>query len=125
MTVASELSCLVCPIISTLPRCVRFMKNVKRSSLVQNLVVLSTELGGLQYRLRSIENVISGIDARADDTRRIFTDREFVRAQLALSRRNRRASMRDARLVKAQITRARSRIESISAKLERLSRRPR
>jgi len=101
------------------------MKNVKRSSLVQNLVVLSTELGGLQYRLRSIENVISGIDARADDTRRIFTDREFVRAQLALSRRNRRASMRDARLVKAQITRARSRIESISAKLERLSRRPR
>jgi len=107
------------------------MKNVKRSSgggwwwLVKKLVALSTELGGLQYRLRSIENVISGIDARADDTRRIFTDREFVRAQLALSRRNRRASMRDARLVKAQITRARSRIESISAKLERLSRRPR
>ena len=101
------------------------MKNVKRSSLVENLVALSTELGGLQYRLRSIENVISGIDARADDTRRIFTDREFVRAQLALSRRNRRASMKDARLVKAQIAKARSRIESISAKLERLSRRPR
>jgi len=95
------------------------MKNVKRSSLVEKLVVAATDLGGLQYRLRSVENVISGIDARADDTRRIFTDREFVRDRLALSRRNRRVSMRDARLVKAQITRARSRIKSISAKLEK------
>ena len=97
------------------------MKNVKRSSLVEKLVVAAMDLGGLQYRLRSVENVISGIDARADDTRRIFTDREFVRDSLALSRRSRRASMRDARRLKHQITRARSRIESISAKLERLT----
>ena len=97
--------------ISTLLRSVRFMKNVKRSSLVEKLVVSSTELGGLQKRLRSIENVISGIDVRADDTRHFFTDRDRALLIWCFSSR-------------ASLIETRSRIESILAKLERLSGRP-
>ena len=101
------------------PESVRFMKKVK--NLLEDLVVAATDLGGLQYRLRTIEEVIKGIDARARDMK----DREFLRASLALQRRSRNISISDARRLKHQITRARSRIESISAKLERHSLRPR
>ena len=97
--------------ISTLLRSVRFMKNVKRSSLVEKLVVSSTELGGLQKRLRSIENVISGIDLRADYTRHFFTDHDRVLAIYCFSSR-------------ASLIETRSRIESILAKIEGLSGRP-
>ena len=90
--------------ISTLLRSVRFMKNVKRSSLVEKLVVSSTELGGLQKRLRSIENVIRGIDLRADDTRHFFTDRDRALLIWCFSSR-------------ASLIETRSRIESILAKL--------
>ena len=98
------------------------MNDVK--SLVNKLVSVATNLGRQQYRLRSIEGVIKGIDARANDMKRIFTDREFVQASLALQRRSRNISIRDARRIRHDIARARSRIESISAKLERLSSRP-
>ena len=83
-------------------------EHVKPSSLFEKLVVLSTELGGLQKRLRSIENVISGIDARADDTPRVFTDRDRALIIWCYSSR-------------ASLIETRSRIESILAKLERLS----
>ena len=80
------------------------MKNVKPSSLVEKLVVSSTELGGLQKRLRSIEKVISGIDARAHDTPRVFTDRDRALLIWCYSSR-------------ASLIETRSRIESILAKL--------
>ena len=103
------------------------MNDVK--SLVNKLVSVATNLGQQQYRLRSIEEIIKGFDARAGDMKRTFTDpdaddREFLRASLALQTRSRNISVRDARRIRHDITRARSRIESITAKLELLSGRP-
>ena len=80
------------------------MENVNPSSLVEKLVVSSTELGGLQKRLRSIEKVISGIDARADDTPRFFTDRDRALVIWCYSSR-------------ASLIETRSQIESILANL--------
>ena len=95
------------------------MKNVK--SLIEELVDVATGIGGLQYRAHAIEEVIKGIDARAGDMKRTFTDQAFLRASLALQRRSRNISIRDARRIRRDITRARWRIESITAKLEHLS----
>ena len=100
------------------------MKKVKSSRLVEELVAAATNLGGLQYRLRSIEEIIKGIDSRADDVTRSFTDREFVRDSLTLLRQSRSVSIKHARLVKQRIASARSQIAATTAKLERLSGRP-
>ena len=98
------------------------MKNVK--SLTEELVATATDLGRLEYRLRAIEEIIKGYDARADDISKKFRDRDFVEASLALQRRSRGISIRHRRRVKNRVTRARSQITATTMKLERLSGRP-